>query len=83
MLHSQPGSLFLNQEHRCWIAIFCVLHFFFEHKLVAATRSARAVRPIFLGSRPRALHRSTRGLGYTASVKGTEELVPFGVSRWL
>ena len=42
--------------------------------------SSPRTRSIF-GSSPRTLHMRTRGLGYTAGVKGPEELAPFGASR--
>ena len=64
VLHSQPGSLFLNQEHRCWIAIICVLLLTFF--LDSSRYPARAVRPhnIFWQQSSRATHEDLRARLY-------------------
>ena len=53
------------------------LVFLVSNRTNPPTRSIRSI----IGSSPRALHMGTRGLGYTAGVKGAEESVPLGASR--
>ena len=50
---------------------------FVQNILARATPRTRSI----IGSSPRALLMRTRRLGYTAGVKGPEELAPFGASR--